>query len=84
MILDIGSKVRLYISNDKPQEGLINQIKEQENIKVYYGHLTGKNKNGSFEIVERDGDIGGTLYWPPEFNREYNATFIDDIEVLKE
>ena len=84
MILDIGSKVRLCVSNDKPQIGFITHIKEDKKFKVYYGHLIGKNKNGSFEIVERDDAIGGTIYWPPEFKRPYNASFIEDFEVLTE
>jgi len=84
MTLDIGSKVRLFISNDKPQDGFITDIKEEEKYKVYYGYLTGKNKNGSFEIVEREDTIGGTLYWPPELNRAFNASFIEEFQVLVE
>ncbi len=84
MILTIGSKVRLWVSNDKPQEGFINQCNEHDNYKVYYGNLIGKNKDGSFEIVVRDcGESGGSIHWPDFRNTGYNASFIEKIEVLE-
>lgn len=84
MTIDIGSKIRIWVSNNSPVEGYIFKIEEYETMKVHHGFLIGKNKNGFFDIVERDGMVGGTVYWPPEQGRDYNASFIDDFKEIGE
>lgn len=84
MTLNIGSKIRIWVSNNSPVDGYIFNIEEHDGIKVHHGFLIGKNKNGTFEIVERDGMVGGSVYWPPEQKRTYNASFIDDFKEIEE
>ena len=84
MTLTIGLKVRIWVSNNAPVEGYISEEEITDTITIHRGFLVGKYKNGTFSIVERDGMVGGTVYWPPEFKRYYNASFIDRFEILEE